>query len=417
MEENIEITIDENGISNPVRAEQKSKKKKPERKNGRKWLVFLILGIVGILGGASLVLVSMILPEEEVLGITFPDIPSKIDEEKSYSLLDGRELLDANLKNAPTYCVQIPNGLDGARPQVGLNHAGVVFEAIAEAGITRFAAVFQNPTTAVIGPIRSLRIYYLDWDTPFGCTIVHAGGSGDALAAVRSGGYRDLTEDYNYMYRGTAGARRWNNLFTTSANLARFNSDHGYQTSDLKGFLRFTPKEAEVNRVEALAGEKLDILEETEANTAEVTVAASDINIRFGYSAIYNVSYHYDVEQNVYLRSYENGEAHEVYDCGEGDLGEINPEGNCRLVQLSPSVVIAMEVKESLASDRYHEDITTTGTGAAYIFQNGTVVRGKWEKSSRSEQIKFLDGDGNEVKLVPGQTFISAVPGYGSIEY
>jgi len=76
-----------------------------------------------------------------------------------------------------------------------------------------------------------------------------------------------------------------------------------------------------------------------------------------------------------------------------------------------------MTVYETLASDNYHEAITTVGSGTAHIFQNGTVINGTWSKESKWEQIKFFDEAGNEVSLIPGQTWISAVPHYGSVNY
>ena len=174
-------------------------------KTPKSWLVFLIIGIVGVLGGVACLLVALLAPKEILPDLEFPTIPSTTSVTKIYSNLTGLEIASEADKTAPAYCIQTPNGTDGARPQVGLTEAGVVFEAIAEVGITRFAAIYQKPTSAVIGPIRSLRIYYLQWDTPFDCAIVHAGGSDDAIAAVRSGGYKDLTENYTYMYRGGYG--------------------------------------------------------------------------------------------------------------------------------------------------------------------------------------------------------------------
>ena len=76
-----------------------------------------------------------------------------------------------------------------------------------------------------------------------------------------------------------------------------------------------------------------------------------------------------------------------------------------------------MVVSERRAADNYHENITTTGSGKAYIFQNGDVIEGTWSKPTKNDQIKFADNDNHEIKLAPGQTFISAIPSYGSIEY
>ena len=368
-------------------------------------------------GGIICLFVGLFLPIGTDSSVDFPQVPSNLHGQGAvYSKLTGlptaSELLDA-----PAFCIQVPNGTDGGRPQAGLNQAGVIFEAIAEAGITRFAAIYQNPTSAVIGPIRSLRLYYLQWDTPFNCTIVHAGGADDALAAVRSGGYRDLTENYTYMYRGSVASRRWNNLFTTASLLSQMNTDRGYGGSDIKGFSRMTPEESLVDRVDTLATEKLDITEASEGNTSAMPAKVDTVRLRFGNWVSFNVNYNYNAATNSYDRSYETGAKHEIYVCPDGQLGNVNPEGNCTLKQMSPAVVVAMIVKEKKASDNYHEDITTVGSGDAYVFQNGYAIRGTWEKKSVADQIKFYDLDKKEIKLAPGQTFIEAIPGYGSVNY
>lgn len=407
------------GTEDKKAKKEKKKAKKEASKEGKpskKWLLFLLGGIFGILGGAGMIVAMFLIPREVLPDLIYPEIPSaKSEEGKVYSDLTGLELADASLKTAPAYCIQTPNGNDGARPHSGLKDAGVVFEAIAEAGITRFAAIYQNPTQAIIGPIRSLRIYYLNWDVPFDCAIVHAGGAPDALQAVR--GYKDLTENYSYMYRGSKAVRRWNNLFTTAGYLAQVSTDRGWNTSNIKGFTRMTPNESKDSRVEKTVATKLNILEASTNNTSEYTPQASHITFRFGSSATFNVIYDYDAGSNTYRRSYANGEAHNSYNCPSENLGEKNPEDVCVLEQVAPSVVIAMIVQERRASDNYHENITTFGSGDAYVFQNGTATKGKWTKNTKEDQIKFTDENGAEIKLAPGQTFVSAIPQYGSVAY
>ena len=376
----------------------------------------LIPGIIGIIGGVICLVLALILPTNSAPDIDFPEIPSKNTENKVYSDLTGLEI-SAEFKNAPAFCIQTPNGTDGARPQAGLNQAGVVFEAIAESGITRFAAIYQNPSSAVIGPIRSLRLYYLQWDTPFNCTIVHAGGADDALAAVKDSKYRDLTENYSYMYRGTAGNRLWNNLFTTATNLKQMNTDRGYSESKIKGFSRMTPEESLLDLAKNSAEEELVITKTAEGNTANIKASAGSIELRFGNWPSFNVNYNYNAGTNSYDRSYETGAKHEVYVCPETNLGNINPESSCTLKQMSPAVVVAMVVKEKKAWDNYHEDITTLGSGDAYVFQNGYAIKGTWQKKTVDDQIVFYNSEGKEIKLAPGQTFIEAIPSYGSIDY
>ena len=53
----------------------------------------------------------------------------------------------------------------------------------------------------------------------------------------------------------------------------------------------------------------------------------------------------------------------------------------------------------------------------AYVFQNGIAMNGSWNKTSAADQIKFYDENGSEIKLAPGQTFVEAVPTYGSVEF
>jgi hypothetical protein len=57
-----------------------------------------------------------------------------------------------------------------------------------------------------------------------------------------------------------------------------------------------------------------------------------------------------------------------------------------------------------------HEDIETIGSGDAEIFQNGTVIKATWHKSSRTGQISFTNENGDDIPLVRGQTWIAAVP-------
>lgn len=397
----------------------KNHDKKPvensSKKTSKSTILLASLGFLSMAGGITMLVFGLLPAEKTGVAASFPEIPSKTTN-NIYSNLTGLPLADASQVTAPTYCIQTPNGMDGARPQAGLNEAGVVFEAIAEAGITRFAAIYQDPTSAIIGPIRSLRLYYLQWDTPFDCTIVHAGGAPDALQAV-SHGYKDLTENYAYMYRGTYGSRRWNNLFTTSAYLAKMNTDRGYGGSNIKGFARMTPEESLKSRVDSLVEERLVIYEASSGKTSTMTSKALSIGVNFGGIPNFNVRYNYNADNNTYARSYASGYSHDIYDCPAGDLGEKNPEDNCTLKQLEPAVVIVMVVPERRASDNYHEDITTIGTGEAHIFQNGIAIKGSWKKASVEEQIEFFDESGDKIALAPGQTFVEAIPGYGSVEY
>ncbi|MBR3595319.1 DUF3048 domain-containing protein [Candidatus Saccharibacteria bacterium] len=407
-------------------------KETPEEKQSKKALIITLSIVAFVLIGGGLAAYFLFLnkPAEEASVETPPEetidpIPTKTEEEPDtphyYSRLSGEEVADESAISRPTYCVQIPNGVDGARPQVGLQDAKVVFEAIAESGITRFAAIFQDPP-AVIGPIRSLRLYYLNWDVPFDCTVVHAGGSEEALKAVKEYGVRDLSENYSFMWRSSTNytvQRLWNNLFTSNEYLNGHSTINGYLSSDVRSFARFTPPQAARNKIDVQAEERLKIDQPSTKDTDALAPKVTHITMRIGAMPNFNPVYDYDATTNTYKRSYETGAAHTSYDC-TGKTGELTPELVCEETQITASVVIGMLVQERKASyDNYHEDISTIGAGDAYIFQNGIVIKGTWEKPSKDSQISFKDASGAEVKLVPGKTWISAIPASygGSVQY
>ena len=109
--------------------------------------------------------------------------------------------------------VAIENHLE-ARPQSGLSKADVVYEAVAEGGITRFLALFYCQDAKPIGPVRSARIYFLKLLQGYGNNplYAHVGGANtpgpaDALGEIRDlgwDGYNDMNQfavPFPYYYR------------------------------------------------------------------------------------------------------------------------------------------------------------------------------------------------------------------------
>ncbi len=293
-----------------------------------------------------------------------------------YSPLTGNIVPDLAATTQPVTAIMIENSPD-ARPQSGVKQAGVVFEAIAEGGITRFLTLHQEDKPQLIGPVRSVRMYYVDWLAAFNASVAHVGGSAAALAEVRNGSYRDIDQFFNSSTYWRATDRYApHNVYTSFAKLDALNAAKGYTTSQFTGFSRIDGKPSE-------------------------TPTATSVAINFG-SALYNTAYTYDKTTNTYPRS-EAGAPH--LDREDG--------------QISPSVVIAMHVTEStVLEDGYREDINAIGSGKATIFQNGTAIDATWTKASKTSQITFTDATGKDIPLVRGQTWIAAVPdGKGAVSW
>lgn len=310
------------------------------------------------------------------------DIPfvtlKKPEPKKYYSPLTGNEVADETATKRATTAVMIENSPD-ARPQSGLKNSGIVFEAIAEGGITRFLVIYQQEQPSLIGPVRSVRPYYVDWVAPFNASIAHVGGSYNALQEVRNGQYRDIDQFFNAgAYWRAKDRYAPHNVYTNFERLNALNAEKGYTTSEFTGFTRTstTPTDKKSKKKETKPTLPT-------ANTIQVNISSS----------LYNSAYTYDASSKLYARS-QAGEAHT--DREEG--------------QITPRVVIAMKVPTKIGfEDGYREQMSTIGSGEVYVFQNGTVQQGTWQKTDRKAQIRFLDGQQKDIPLEAGQTWITAI--------
>lgn len=292
------------------------------------------------------------------------------------SPLTGLEVSADDAKR-PVTGVMIENTVF-ARPQSGLKEAGVVYEAIAEAGITRFLALYQEAKPGNIGPVRSARPYYVDWAHSFDAGYGHVGGSPDALAKIKTDGVKDLDQFFNSAYYHRISSREApHNMYTNMTDLDNANAKKGWTSSKFTSWPR---------------------KKETPATGAAITAKSIDLAIS---GPTYNAHYDYVPESNSYNRS-EGGEAH------------MDAESK---TQLSPKVVVALVIPYSLESDGYHSNYQLTGTGPMTVFQDGTATKGTWKRTDGASQYEFSDEQGHVLKLDAGQTWITAVANPGAITY
>ena len=88
--------------------------------------------------------------------------------------LSGLPTLPARVLSRPV-AVTIDNYWPGARPQRALGAASLLYETLAEGGITRFMAVYLERQPAAVGPVRSTRVYFNEWADGLNAILVHAG--------------------------------------------------------------------------------------------------------------------------------------------------------------------------------------------------------------------------------------------------
>ncbi len=302
----------------------------------------------------------------------------KVEKPKIYSPLTGVEVASQDLANRPVTGVMIENSPD-ARPQSSLDQAGVVFEAIAEGGITRFLALFQEAQPNYIGPIRSARPYYVEWAKTFDASYAHVGGSPDALALIKTLGVNDLDQFANgNSYYRINSREAPHNVYTDFTKLDALNTSKGYTSS------KFTSWER-----------KIDVKQTPTASIIDLSVSGPTYSPRFTY----------DAATNSYLRLQE-GEPHYVLDKDQTTKKQINPK-----------TVVVLVTAYSLDNDGYHSSYKTTGSGTMYVFQDGIASTGTWSRTGATTQYVFTDKNGLPMKLNRGQTWITLVSSDSAVSY
>lgn len=312
-----------------------------------------------------------------------------------YSTLTGLPVADATVNQRPVTGVMVENSLD-ARPQAGLGQAGVVFEALAEGGVTRFLALFQDSQPGNVGPIRSARPYFIQWNMGFDAAYAHVGGSPLALQDITAWGVKDMNQFYNgnYYHRITSRYAP-HNVYTGIGTLNQLEAAKGY-TSTYTGFTRKNDRPYQAPSA--------SVAKPTPAAAADSRRPVNSIDLALS-GPIYNPHYDYNAATNSYNRS-------------EGGVPHIDANTNA---QLSPKVVIAMVVPEVRgpldSSGAYYSDYSVVGSGQVYIFQDGTLTTGSWTKPDMKSQITFTDAAGNTIPLNRGQTWITAVSAPDQVSY
>jgi hypothetical protein len=267
--------------------------------------------------------------------------------------------------------VVIENHTD-ARPQSGLAQADVVYEALAEGGITRFLAFFHDQRPATLGPVRSVRTYFVDWALEYQAPVAHAGGNADALDLIGPTGMKDMNGLSN-----AAGA-----FYRTKDRYAPHNL---YTSSDLLdaqmaalGFNKPTNFYVNPRVPDAPGG------------------THPTININYSYNG-YQVQYQYNKATNDYGRVLA-GAPHIDRNTGQ---------------QIRVKNIVVEYMTTNYGTTRIGEQTVimgTVGSGQAIVFRDGEAYPGTWSKASRNDRTHLIGTDGKDIPLDVGNTWYSIVP-------
>ena len=298
--------------------------------------------------------------------------------------------------------VMIENHED-ARPQSGLSLADVVYEAVAEGGITRFMGVFYCGAAGGninLAPVRSARTYFLPWVLEYDALYNHVGGAGNcddttvdvraqALCQIDQYGIKNMDQfsiSYPTCYRNydrlDHEVATEHTMVCQSDKLYALAATRNWTNVDTKG----TAWDAKFQQWKF----KDDAKDTDRGTTASISFVAWK-----GYESSYGVKWTYDKTTNSYLR--ENGGKPHM------DL-ETNQ-------QLAAKDVVIMFAKETGPVDEHaHLLYGNIGTGTGLLFEDGQAIKITWQKTDKSSRTKFLDSTGKEITFTRGQIWIEMLP-------
>ncbi len=296
-----------------------------------------------------------------------PDTKSPTVESFPSGILSRFNLLPGASRPAPIAIV-IENHEDARRYHEGLTDALMVQEYLVEGFISRFIALFDaRRLPREIGPVRSLRPYFLDGVFPWARTVFHAGGSPEALDRVQNG---DEFYALNLLYFDDENG-------SLRKEKAIAPHDLFLKRKLLKELLRDVPERL----LQPVAWPPFTV----DTPIAE-GVAAEKIRVNF-FNKAHNVLFEYMPLAQKYKRT--NG---------------------TQVSAARPSNVIVLEVPIDYIGEYGRLFMTLEGSGRAQVFHSGKLWEGMWSRGSIAQSFSIRDSAGRTIPMQQGQIWLMVLP-------
>lgn len=325
--------------------------------------------------------------------------------------LTGVDASSRELVERPALAVKIENSVS-SRPQAGLEQADIVYEELAEGGITRFLAVFHCSDAESLGPIRSARLVDPDILREYVPVLfAYSGGNPlvkdkveatEGIVNLRHGNHGDA-------YKRKAGRKAPHNLFSTSADLRGLEDAATATGSPEIGFV-FDPEAlpgpcptASPAKGSTKNGEKeAQVVPGCEPASAAAGSPAptppAGTSVSFSFAGSQQTKFVYDSGAKAYSRFH--GETAHVAENGS-QLRAVNV------------IILKVEVTEGNIRDaagNASPEIAVVGTGEAIVLRGGIATTGTWNRTALSKKTTLTSGGGKPIALLPGNTWIELVP-------
>lgn len=300
------------------------------------------------------------------------------------------EGLDEDISARRPYAVMF-NNLRKALPQIGVSQADAIYEIVAEGGITRMMALFQDlEGVGDMGSIRSARDYYVSIAKGHDAIYIHAGGSPqayDAFDKLKLSHIDFVNGPYDNMYWRDPERRK-------NAGM-----EHSLLTSGEKVLEQLPKRIAREHDSGYEVGWTFD--EEVPAGGE----AAAKLTVPF---STYKTGYFtYDAGENGYLIDQHIDKKDIPY--VDGGTGEP--------VKVRNVLVLYTDIGRVKGDDKGRMAVRTTGKGEGLLLRDGQLYEIAWERSSEKACFSFLDPSGKPFPLAVGSSYINIVSSDAKVEW
>ncbi len=318
---------------------------------------------------------------EEVVSATpepTPEPTKDPNEGKVRSKLTGEYISPKVAKQRP-FAVIINNIEYANQHQQGTSKIDVLYEALAEGGITRMLGVYQGTDKIKrLGSVRSARHYFVSFASEWDAIFCHFGQTSYAISKIEELGVNNLSglsAIGGVVYKRDNSLNAPHNVFTSGKQMLKGAKKLGYRTK-IK---------------EEKMGKHFDFYEEDTDLATDTTTKY----VKLPFSNYSTCSLKYDEKSKEY-KKFEYGTKHTDHKNNK---------------QLSFKNVIIQLVKETnIDRNGYQHLYLHKRKGEGYYITNGKRMKIKWRKNEPEGKMCYYDEDGNVLTINPGKTYIAAYP-------
>ncbi len=307
--------------------------------------------------------------------------PTPTPEPEFYHPLTGLPV-EEDLSDKKPVAVML-NNIKAAMPQQGNSGADIIYEVLAEGGITRMVAIYLDPSeVGIIGSVRSARQYFWELAQGHDAVYIHAGGSPEFYDnKARAGAF--TVDGVRGKYSSASAGMFWRDYDRIPGK--QYAMEHTLVTSG----------EAILNMLNDTG-----LLTHTEGYTYEMAFAddgtpagGQDASVITAAFSKKSTVFRYDPESRLYRV--------EEYDAPYID-GNSNE-------QIAVTNVLVLQTSCKVYDDKGRIDVDLT-SGGGYFACGGKLIPIRWEKGKAASQLRYFTEDGQPLALGRGKSYVAIIP-------